>query len=186
MLIRKCPRCGNTFEGVKQQLLCPHCRAAAKSAPTFIEHVCKTCGAVFIGGPRATYCPECRQERKKQQKKISNSKQRAGLTRKLGSTDICERCGQPYTVMNGLQRYCPACAPVAIAEKVKPSKVARAAVHSQEKSKIRREWKQNGTICVICGKPFTSTGSNTCSETCAAERRRQWQRSADAKRRHKE
>lgn len=32
-----------------------------------------------------------------------------GAIRKLGSIDICQNCGEKYTVQSGLQKYCPDC-----------------------------------------------------------------------------
>lgn len=73
--------------------------------------VCRTCGTVFTGGPRAWYCPECRNVRRKIKLIGYNAAIAAGTTRKLGSTDLCENCGKPYTVNSGRQKWCPDCKP---------------------------------------------------------------------------
>ena len=64
-MLRRCPRCGQSFDGHKEQRLCPECREAAQRAPRIGTRTCKTCGKTFEGGPRAWYCPECRAERQK-------------------------------------------------------------------------------------------------------------------------
>ena len=65
-MLRRCTRCGSSFEGQKEQRLCPSCREQAAHKPRMISHVCKSCGATFTGGPRASFCPECKAERDKQ------------------------------------------------------------------------------------------------------------------------
>lgn len=65
-MLRRCIRCGSSFEGQKEQRLCPSCREQAAHKPRMISHVCKSCGATFTGGPRASFCPECKAERDKQ------------------------------------------------------------------------------------------------------------------------
>ena len=72
------------------------------------DRVCRTCGRSFKGGPRAWYCPDCREERRKER----NAKYRKGKPKRpLGSKDICQNCGNEYTVESGLQKYCPDCQP---------------------------------------------------------------------------
>ena len=75
------------------------------------DRQCKTCGITFKGGPRAWYCPSCREERRKEQSRRGKQKERDGLTRKIGSVDKCEICGNDYIVAGGLQRMCEVCKP---------------------------------------------------------------------------
>lgn len=70
---------------------------------------CKQCGKKFKGGPRAYYCPNCRAERKKEAKRAYNERKKEGKIRPLGSSDACERCGEKYIVVAGLQRVCEKC-----------------------------------------------------------------------------
>lgn len=165
MLLRRCQSCGAAFEGTGEQRFCPECRAAAKRATVVLPRTCATCGAVFDGGPRAKYCPECRAKRKKEQDRLYK---RNGAARPLGSTDICEICGKPYTVTSGLQRYCPTCAPEAVRQNVLPSKRARALAHLEENISRKREFASNSGFCVVCGKGFrlTPSRSPTCSREC--------------------
>ncbi len=73
------------------------------------NRICKSCGIQFSGGPRAWYCPNCREERKRTASRESKKREARGLTRKIGSTDICENCGKSYIVNSGLQKYCDDC-----------------------------------------------------------------------------
>ena len=111
---RICKYCGAIFDGDPAALGCPDC-VEARRHDTIRPRVCRICGAVFEGGPRAWYCPACRTERRRQHDREAKERKRAGMTRALGSTDLCEACGKPYVVMGGLQRYCPDCAPEAVA-----------------------------------------------------------------------
>ena len=78
------------------------------------ECTCRECGKTFPGGPRAWFCPKCRADRRREASRVGKVKERAGLTRQLGSADQCPVCGQDYIVNSGNQRYCPNCAPDAI------------------------------------------------------------------------
>lgn len=185
-ILRKCNKCGQPFVGVKQQRLCPDCRNKAQKAPRMIQHTCLECGIAFTGGPRAMYCEVCREDRKKAANRRCKSAAKAGKTRKLGSTDLCTRCGKEYIVNSGLQRYCKDCAPIALAEKMAPIKRAHAAKQRQAEGFDKHSRQVNGTICVVCGKPFTATKStNTCSPECAKRQRSIRQAKADKKRRSK-
>lgn len=184
-MLQRYPRCGKDFDGVKAQRLCPDCRAAAQNAARMIKHTCKTCGTEFVGAPRASYCPDCRRERQRVAEAKCRAAKRAGTVRAIGSTDICKRCGQPYTVSGGLQQYCPVCGLLVLAEKSAPVKRLWAARHRTENSTYKKDLATNGTICVICGKPFTTTSSvNTCSPSCTKEQKRLRQLKNDIKRGH--
>lgn len=182
-MLRRCPRCGQPFEGHKEQRLCPECREAAQRAPRIGTRTCKTCGKTFEGGPRAWYCPECRAERQKDADRRSKAAARSGKTRQLGSIDICARCGREYTVMSGLQRYCPECGPQVAREKSAPAKREYAAKQRQDPEYNKHTNQIDGTICVVCGKPFTATTpTNTCSPECAEIQRHRVQHAADVRR----
>lgn len=169
--VRICVQCGAQFEGEKEQRMCPACRAAAQAATVMLPRVCKNCGVTFIGGPRSSYCPNCRAERQKARAREYNQRQRAGKTRKLGSTDYCVRCGQPYVVTGGLQRYCPKCAPDAVQEVVNAHKREYAAeridVTQARKSELTA---QHEVVCAYCGKPFHQVSHEMyCSPECKRE-----------------
>lgn len=180
---RQCKVCGKEFQGEGEQRLCPDCRSAARKATVVLTRTCITCGIEFLGGPRASYCPECREIRKKQQKREYLERKAAHKTREIGSTDICQSCGKPYTVEGGLQRYCPDCAESAIREKVLPKKRARAAEHRADIAERKKALKSESAICAYCGRTYTSTKpSVTCSPECEREHRRITQGMADYRR----
>lgn len=132
---------------------------------------CHMCGAAFKGGPRAWYCPDCRQERKIMQKREQNAKQAAGTTRKLGSTDLCKNCNEPYIVTGSLQKYCPKCKDQ-MAKKV--DREQSLAYYHENKDVINEnrkiERKAPGKRCEICGRDFYApTPTRYCSEECRKE-----------------
>lgn len=180
---RRCKVCGKEFQGEGAQRLCPECRAAAKKAAVIRMRTCITCGSEFPGGPRASYCPECRDIRKKQQAIEYQKRRAAHRTRPLGSTDICQACGRPYTVEGGLQKYCPDCAEAAIREKVLPQKRARAAEHREDIAARKKELIAGSAVCAYCGKTYTPMGASvTCGPDCEREYRRINQGMADYRR----
>ena len=176
-----CSRCGASIpDATKDTALCPECRAQAKRESVVRPRACRTCGKVFPGGPRAWYCPECRAERKRE---ADRRQRERGRARKLGSIQICERCGKPYPLTGGRQRYCPDCAPDAVREAVAPKKREQARSYAH---KNRRTLLSGVRRCVICGAPIVGerakAATNTCSEACDAKRRRLRQREAVVKR----
>lgn len=177
----RCKRCGAEYDTDKPwSYYCPTCAAQAKRDTVVRQRVCRQCGAVFPGGPRAWYCPSCRRER---QTAANLRHKQSGTNRPLGSTDCCERCGNPYTVNSSRQKYCPDCAMEAVAEKTRPHKRAYNAERSDQFHARRRELQRGAKVCVICGRPILAdTATVTCSPGCAAERRRLSQETADYKR----
>lgn len=182
--IRVCSRCGTPLgpEATKYTTLCPECRTQAKRESVTKSRTCRTCGGTFLGGPRAWYCPNCRIER---QRETNRRHKATGSDRKLGSIQTCERCGQPYTLTSGRQRYCPDCAPEAVKEAVAPKKREQARNYDPDHSK-RRARHAETRRCVICGKPITGDRAknpvNTCSEACNEQRRKLRQYEADVRR----
>lgn len=165
-----CTNCGTEFDGRPDSVLCPAC-AAESIANVIRDRVCRECGRTFPGGPRAWYCPECRRERKGQQSRECKERARTGKTRKLGSVDICIICGRPYVVEAGTQKYCPDCAPEAIAA------LDRAQSIEWNRKNVdyaaRREQRNQATAaipCLVCGKMFVPrSAAKTCSKECSAE-----------------
>lgn len=135
-MLLTCRICGKSYDGkADSSTVCPECAAEARKT-TIRSRVCRECGQTFQGGPRAWYCPECRAERKKEQK---HRYQTAGAVRPIGSTDVCARCGQEYTVSNGLQKYCPDCADEAIRAVVAAHKREYNRTVEMPRRRIRRE-----------------------------------------------
>lgn len=180
MRTKQCVKCGSLFEAPhKWNAMCPECARDAKAATVIRSRQCRQCGASFPGGPRAWYCPGCRRERKLERER---EHKRSGGARKIGSTDLCAKCGGEYIVASGRQRYCPACRDAAVAEAVRPVKREYAKAYAPKRAVNRQEAKHR-KICVVCGGFIAAdTATVTCSEACAKELRRRWQKQADQKR----
>ncbi len=73
------------------------------------NRICKQCKNKFVGGPNALYCPSCSKKRKSERDRENKRKEIRGLSRKIGSEDICKKCGRKYTVTTGNQIYCKNC-----------------------------------------------------------------------------
>ena len=144
--------------------------------------MCAQCGAAFQGGPSARWCPACRLERRRAR---DREYKRRGPARKLGSVQICERCGGEYILDAGLQRYCPGCAEEAVRENRLPKK--RIAQRAYDPDHAKRNANKVGIrLCVICGAPILGDRAQlpvvTCSEGCNRIRKQRLQAEADGKR----
>lgn len=178
---KACKKCGAVFETDKPgAYMCPACAAASRRASVYRERTCADCGATFLGYPKSKRCPTCRA--------VVNHKRdaafrRNGPARKLGSTDICERCGAEYIVEGGLQRYCKSCAPTAIRENVLESKRQYAADNAERFALRKAENRCYNKVCTVCGKVFDAdTPTVTCSPECADKLRYIRQAEADLRR----
>lgn len=145
---------------------------------------CRQCGATFNGGPRAWYCPSCRKEREKMR---AAGYWKNGVSRPIGSSDLCEKCGQPYIVASGLQRYCESCRNDAVKEIDRQQGLEWYHKNADTYNSVRKIKRRKNQICVICGKEFPCDGTcrNTCSDDCRKVQRREWQRKAECKRKDK-
>ena len=142
----------------------------------------KTCRAEFQGGPRAWYCPECRQERRREQSRQCKARRRAGMVRELGSEDVCEICGGPYIVQGGNQRYCPDCAPCAVAEVDAAQGLEWYEAHKDAINPARNAARRlDAKVCPDCGAQIPA--KRRYCDTCRDARKKQSQRAADQKRR---
>lgn len=187
-ITRACTQCGKKFEAVKQQRQCPECREAnRRKASGLHPRVCVVCGVTFDGGPRASYCPECRSERKKQTKASYQARKAMGNVRAIGSTDVCVKCGNQYSVESGLQKYCKACAPDAIATKRRELGRKWSAKFRAENPDYKKDLIKNSSVCPICGKVYTRTTYQWyCSPECAeTAKRRSQQKSEENRKRQK-
>ena len=167
---RICKYCGTEFDGYPGANACPDC-VNKRKRNVIRDRICQTCGVTFPGGPRAWYCPACREERKRQHDREAKQRKKAGTVRSLGSTAYCERCGQPYIVNGGLQRYCPDCAPQATKETANALSRAWNAEHTTpEQRRIERHMHAAEIPCKVCGRMFVPTSATlTCSPECAEE-----------------
>ncbi|WP_127580779.1 hypothetical protein [Paenibacillus koleovorans] len=134
-----------------------------------LPRTCKQCSASFEGGPRAYYCPTCRYERTKIADALHKRKQRAGMvSRPLGSTDQCERCGNDYVVAGGLQRFCQTCKPIHAKEYDRDTSIE---FYHENKERINPtrnpKRRKRSNICAWCQKVFEPVdGRTTCSDEC--------------------
>ena len=175
-----CKNCGKIYLTDKpDSTVCQACAAAIRKDVSR-RKVCAICGIEFIGYPRSKYCAQC----KPAAQRAARAKCRKnGPTRPIGSTDLCENCGKPYTVAGGLQRYCPECAKTVVHENIKSAKRKHRAENAAAINAARAERRKDRRICAICGKPFSAaTPTVTCSPECAEELKRQKQARADVRR----
>ena len=156
----------------------------------YITRICQDCRKEYIGHIKSLRCQDCQAEADRRASAESKRRAAYGHTRKLGSTDYCQKCGQPYIVCSGLQRYCKDCAAIATRDNIRAHKRAyNKALYSdpdkreKKNSSARKDWQTERT-CIICGKPFVPSSSNqkTCSDECRKANVRNHQRAADAKR----
>lgn len=142
------------------------------------DRKCKDCGCTFTGGPRAYYCTSCRYERQKKVQRESKARARKGQTRKLGSIDKCEMCGNPYVINAALQRFCPICQPIHAKEYDRKTSLEYYHKHKLRINPIRNMRRRiKFKYCVYCGKKFDVYGKRqTCSEECRIKNNRRWQR----------
>ena len=141
--------------------------------------VCMDCGCTYDGTIKTKRCPACQEEADRRHTAEYRARASVGAQRKLGSTDLCERCGKPYTVESGLQRYCKACAHVATKENINEHKREFCKKYyanperAQEKREAKKVKKRQIETCPICGKQFESRyGAKYCSDECRRERAR--------------
>ena len=141
------------------------------------DKVCVDCGAHYLGYPRSMRCPVCRAEAESKALREYRERKRAGKARAVGSTDLCEVCGRPYTVAGGMQRMCEDCA------RERTRARALESYHADKEAKLerRRELRAGTTAqaakmrtkrCPTCGKDFTPDARHRvyCSASCAAAR----------------
>lgn len=153
------------------------------SASTLAPRTCRNpeCGVDFLGGPRAWYCPECRRDRQRRQSREGKRRKRAGEVRELGSEDMCEVCGGAYVVRGGNQRYCPNCAPCAIAEVDAEQGLAWYDEHKDQANPVRNAARRiTDKACPDCGQPIQN--KRRVCDACRVKRKKESQRRADAKR----
>lgn len=151
---------------------------------TLRDRICCECGRRFGGGPRAWYCPACRYERRKAQTRAYKARRLAGMTRPLGSVDHCTVCGGAYTVTGPNQRYCPTCAPDAVAAVDRQQALDWYRCNSDRINPERNARRRyTARRCAMCCKPFDATGTAIyCSDECRAAARRLAQARSDAHR----
>lgn len=112
-----CEDCGAEFEGSPTARFCPACRKKRRQANVHVLRRCIVCGKEFSGAPRSLYCPECRVSTRHENYRRYIQRKKEGCAIVRGETVMnCERCGKPFVVMAGGQRYCSDCAKEAYVE----------------------------------------------------------------------
>lgn len=188
---KRCVLCGQPVTG-RRKLYCSdacarkahaaHARRSTEGYPkagTNTLKTCQTCGIVFSGPIKSKWCPSCQRERDLLHDREAKQRKRQGATRALGSTDLCQRCGEPYIVKSGLQRYCPGCAKEATRENIRAHKRAYHAakqadpVWREQRNARRRAPAPIERTCADCGKSYPSGQhySKYCPE-CREKRRK--------------
>ena len=100
----KCNNCGSIFLAEKEGVyLCPKCADESRRKSVLRERVCTRCGTTYMGYPASKYCPDCRIEVERER---NRKYKRNGSARKLGSTDLCEKCGKE---IKDNVKFCPFC-----------------------------------------------------------------------------
>lgn len=183
MRIRHCNRCGKSYQSKSREwwvYRCPECSEASHRENYIRPRSCTVCGQVFDGTPAAKYCPSCRADKKRER----DAGSRGRKTRALGSTDICVRCGESYTVTGPNQKRCPACAEAGAKEAKKQHAKGYRQAHKEQIAAYAAAMRQDSKVCVVCGAVFGGRGpAVTCSEACAKEQLRRRKRRAREKKR---
>ena len=122
---KKCAICGRPLPPRRHIYCSAECAQEAKRRSvaggrterrplTGVYHdmVCPDCGRVFSAHFKSKRCPECAARAQARSCKMSEQRFREGESRRIGSTAYCERCGRPYIVHSGAQRYCAECSPL--------------------------------------------------------------------------
>lgn len=171
---RKCKKCGLVYwTKPGDSYLCPKCAEESRKSGVLDNRTCETCGATFLGYPRSKYCPACRKAAQREANRRCKERKKAGTSRPLGSTDMCQHCGKPYIVTSGLQRYCPDCAKEIVPENIRQHKRDYMAENRERFNAHHQAMRSQRRVCVICGKTFDSpTNTTVCSADCAAEQLR--------------
>lgn len=196
--IRRCKICSVPLPAGRRSYCCASCaHVGAKLAqrvqhkkprpvsPVYSVRPCMDCGKILRMHIKSKRCPECQRAANRANNLRHLHNVRSGSTRRLGSTDLCERCGNPYVVNSGVQRYCPVCAPQATRDNDRAASRALAAEKLKDASfraarnEARRSNYQNTPrICVVCGAEYLphAPRQKTCSDACARANKAAWYR----------
>jgi len=73
---------------------------------------CQMCGNDFeTASNRALYCSDCRKKRQVEKNNAYKKRKSEGLSREIGSTQICPVCGKEFILKTGSQKACEECQP---------------------------------------------------------------------------
>ena len=192
-----CMVCGAPLSGRKQLYCSAKCRDDAKrerlrqsykpagNPGLYRTKTCPDCGMEFVGHIKSYRCRECQQVANRKADVEAKRRQAAGKTRALGSIDICQRCGAPYTVEGGRQKYCPDCATAADREyhAKRMQEIYEARPDLKQARAVRRAMQTSMRECVVCGNAFgTKAFALTCSPECRSLHRQAYMTKYDAAR----
>lgn len=185
---KRCAVCGKTLPPRRSKYCSDNCarlgaNALARAVTSQREHPapfrtirCPDCGVEVTVPIKSIRCPACQREANRRHERECKARRRAGRAREIGSIDLCRRCGQPYTVASGTQKYCPVCAPIAVAETDRAASRAWNKAHyatPEKRAELRegkRRPKPDPVACAICGSIFQPVSARGvyCSAQCAA------------------
>lgn len=152
------------------------------NSSVYRQCACMDCGKIVRMHIKSKRCPDCQRLANQAADRASKRRAYRGEARSLGSTDSCARCGQPYTVTCGRQRYCPDCAQSAWRENDRKAsrdlareRLQDPAYRAEHYARRRKIGWNSPRACAICGKEYipNQSRSMTCGGACAKALRAQ-------------
>lgn len=149
-----------------------------RHGPKLKTIICPDCGREAQVYTKSYRCPDCQREANARANAEFKQRKAAGKTRPIGSTDLCQRCGKPYSVEAGPQRYCKDCAEIALKEHYREKgieyyheKYDGNQSEKEQRNQKRRLPRYEEIHCRICGKLFIPETRHAvyCSKKCAKE-----------------
>lgn len=148
-----------------------------RQGPKLKTIICPDCGKEAQVFTKSYRCPDCQAEADARANVEYKRRKVAGKIRQIGSTDLCRRCGQPYTVEAGLQKYCKGCAEIALKEYHREKGIEYyhekydGKQEKEKRNQKRRLPRYEPIHCRICGEIFIPGTRHTvyCSKKCAKE-----------------
>lgn len=84
------------------------------------EFTCTLCGNKFEStANHAKYCPDCREKKQLERVQAHRANLQSGTARRIGSEQICPKCGKTFYLRTGNQKICEDCAKVRVYPKTK-------------------------------------------------------------------
>lgn len=139
--------------------------------------ICPDCGRETSVYTTSIRCQTCQAEANARAQAEFKRRKAAGKTRPIGSIDLCLRCGKPYTVESGKQKYCKDCAAEAEKEASRKRGIKYYRDHyADDEAKAQRRSKRrlpqySSIKCRECGRAFIPETRHAayCSAKCAYE-----------------
>ena len=180
--VKVCKVCGKVLMARRQLYCCHACRAEAKRTrmkaaykPSglpglYREKVCPDCGVRFVAHIKSYRCKACQAAADTRADVKAKQRKAEGKIRLLGSTDNCQRCGKPYIVESGMQKYCLDCRAAADRDHhAKRMREINARPETKAARANRRKAEPEARTCCVCGKTFRAAHfALTCGPDCRA------------------